>query len=470
MPSTAGVVASGYSDLGSTYDLLRSATLWLDADKSPIQGGYLYNLGTGGEVLNARFGSSTLSDTSDPLVIPYNGKGSLFTPAAPSALGNCAQIIKDAGLDSITNEVELVGRLSYDSSGGGLNWISKHNATCRSWLTNTGGIVFWTSDLLSNNFTVVFGQIPTQFSRFWLNGDIFWLKITRRGSDGRVQFFVSPDKDTEPLVTEWVTAGADQVNTRAIGVDASINNWYISTYDGFNEPFSGRVLRVIVRGTISGPAILDVDFSTLPVTSSHTTFTCSTGQTVNITRGASGRKTALVLRNTLIFGSDDYLEVADNDLLDFAVTDDFTVVGAVREWTNAGTLNRAIVAKQISAATGAGYHLYTGAASRTPGFSFRDSTTSVAKAGTTTPNDGSMFVAAAVVSRSLGVSVYTNTSATTLSAVTSVTGSSANSLPLRIGAYSDTTYSDFEFFGAAIFRRALSASEIAAIVSYYGAG
>ncbi len=83
---------------------------------------------------------------------------------------------------------------------------------------------------------------------------------------------------------------------------------------------------------------------------------------------------------------------------------------------------------------------------------------------------GSISVASNVIDRTAQTMVsYVNTTpggSTSTAAVTSL----ANSQPLRIGSGSTgSPFQDFELLGVAIFRRALSADEIASIANYYGA-
>ena len=54
-------------------------------------------------------------------------------------------------------------------------------------------------------------------------------------------------------------------------------------------------------------------------------------------------------------------------------------------------------------------------------------------------------------------------------ASSSAVDSVSNSLPLRVGRESDTatSYADMEFVAAAVFRRALTAGEIATLTTYF---
>ncbi|MCP4960920.1 MAG: hypothetical protein GY925_16845, partial [Actinomycetia bacterium] len=78
-------------------------------------------------------------------------------------------------------------------------------------------------------------------------------------------------------------------------------DFYIGTNNSGTAPLQGIIQRVIVRSTIGGAAILDVNLPVDIDTSSdpdagQTSFTCTTGQTVTVNRATSGLVTAIVTR------------------------------------------------------------------------------------------------------------------------------------------------------------------------------
>ena len=91
-----------------------------------------------------------------------------------------------------------------------------------------------------------------------------------------------------------------------------------------------------------------------------------------------------------------------------------------------------------------------------------------ALSGVATAGNLSAFTAVRNVTAD-NLTVYLNGTAGTPTADTT-TGSLSNALPLRIGARSGGgQIQDFEFVAAAVWRRALTANEIATIVARYGA-
>ena len=95
-----------------------------------------------------------------------------------------------------------------------------------------------------------------------------------------------------------------------------------------------RFYRAQVLDGIDGTTVLDVDTSVV-TSGSDTSFPALTGQTVTINRSTSGRKAVAVTHPLWLFGTDDYMEVADNDLIDFGASDSFTVLAVVRQWATA---------------------------------------------------------------------------------------------------------------------------------------
>lgn len=97
------------------------------------------------------------------------------------------------------------------------------------------------------------------------DGADMWLRVTRRASDGRIQFFTSSDPSNDPSVPTWTQLGSDR--TGAVGTlfdsPASI---LIGALNTSNSPvYNGKFYRAQYRDNIlnNGTGIvLDVDFTT----------------------------------------------------------------------------------------------------------------------------------------------------------------------------------------------------------------
>jgi hypothetical protein len=188
-----------------------------------------------------------------------------------------------------------------------------------------------------------------------------------------------------------------------------------------------------------------------------------------ITRSTSDRKSVAVVRPTFLFGGNDYMEVADNDLLDFGATDSFTLLVVNRQWgTPFGFAT--LAGKNSNISTVAGYRLYNQTTTTQVVGSITDGTTvAYSPAFSATPSAGQFVVQGVVLDRTIQkYNEVINGTVTASTGTTASVGSLANSMPFRIGALgSGGGNPDMEFFGAAVFRRALTATEIALINTHY---
>jgi hypothetical protein len=222
---------------------------------------------------------------------------------------------------------------------------------------------------------------------------------------------------------------------------------------------------------MDGTTLIDVDCATDITDAGATEFTATSGQTVTVNRAGSGYKTALVTRPIWLFGGGQYLQVADNDLLDFGADDDFTVMAVVREHAAIAASSQIITKWDTSGGTPA-WQLRNGAG--TPAGNVGG-----VLDGTSSPATGTTYLRAAgelatvVFLRDAAtntLSIGTNNS-TMDTASDTTTGTLANSRPVRIGAHtgdSPATFLSAEIIAAAVWRRVLTTDDIAAINNYYG--
>ena len=169
------------------------------------------------------------------------------------------------------------------------------------------------------------------------------------------------------------------------------------------------------------------------------------------------------MRPVLLFGTDDYLEVADSDLLDFGAGESATFLAVVRHW-NVATTNTAILDKRDGGTTGWDLQFRTGSTTRAlvnSGGTSANSSTAI--------TSGPLLTLTGIVNRTAQtVAALNGTTSGSTSSTTSV-GTLSNALPLRIGRLSGagSQYSDMELVAVAVFRRVLSTNEIATVVARY---
>jgi len=293
------------------------------------------------------------------------------------------------------------------------------------------------------------------------DGADLWIRVTLdvdNGAGGHdVKFYTSTDGKT------WSQLGATVTTAGTTSIDAGTATLNVGAEGAF--PIAAKVYRGQVLDGIDGTTVLDIDTSL--TAGSATSFTATTGQTVTIGRATSGRKTVNVVTPCWLFGTDDYMEVADNALLDFTPADSITVLAVIREWATPTSGGR-LVAKMDEAAP-SGWRLQNNSTNLAPiavvadGLDSANSGTSATfPAGAATVVGFALDRSTATVKPFVGSTINSGSSASAI-------GTLANSATLRIGRGSLTSiaYQNFELLAVAVFRRALSAEEIASLATYY---
>jgi hypothetical protein len=409
------------------------------------------NLGTGGSVLDAQFGSSPTSNTNEPLLLGHTGENHLYLPGVS---GNTASTPDAAALD-ISGDVEVVMRMAQDI------WTpTSGNPTPFAKGFGNGYYLFLSSTNIGFGIKIAGGAATfpqVAWSGRPANGVSVWVKATRVASTGVTTFYTAADSATEP--TAWTTIGT------TTGTSGNIENSPESLVIGRGTDTAGRYYRAIVRDGINGTTVFDADFTTGITSGAQTTFTATTGQTVTINRSTAGRKSVAVVRPVWLLGTDDFFEVADNALLDFGASDSFTVVAVVRQWATPTAAGRYA---NKGNATGARWALFGNTGQAVTGL-LNDGTNSANPSGPAM-TAGNLSVLAGVVNRTAATNTtYTNSVAGAPVSTSSV-GSVANAASFRVGSSSDgAVFQDFELLAVAVFRRALTAGELALIAAYYGA-
>jgi hypothetical protein len=424
------------------------------------------NLGTGGSVLDAQFGSSSGSNTNEPLALAHTDTNYLYLPGVS---GNYASVPDSAALD-ITGDIDIRVRVALDDwTPSAINVLAgKWNVTGnqRSYLfsveTNGTLALRWSADgsaQLSMSSTVATGvaDVAIKWARVTLDVD--------NGSGSRVgEFFLSDDGSTwTQLGTTVTTAGTTSIYSGTASVEIG------SASAGGANNAAGKFYRAQILNGIGGTTVLDADFTTGITSGGQTSFaeSSSNAATVTINRSTSGRKSVAVVRPVWLLGTDDFFEVADNDLLDFGATDSFTVVAVVRQWASL-TSAQTLIAKA------------TGVVAPAVGYAVaRDSSGyyGVIGDGVAAPFDypgvaanSNLNLIAAVRNVATDTITAYQSSSANAGATDTTTLTLANAQVMRIGRLSGASgnYADMELLAAMVFRRALSATELAAIATYYG--
>jgi hypothetical protein len=426
----------------------------------------IINLGTAGAALNGRNGSTASADSNDARLLVWPGDNAGNYVYLPGATFNSLSVPDEDALD-ITGDIDIRAYVALD------DWTPSATARIVNKRLNTAEISYaltvqtsgvlslsWSTDGTSGTVLFENSTVAPTVS----DGSALWIRTTLdvdNGSGGYdVKFYTSDDGST------WTQLGSTVTGGSTTSIYSGSEPVRVGMQGTNNFPLAAKVYRAQVFNGIDGTTVLDVDTSVIS-SGAATSFPALTGQTVTINRSASGRKSVAVVSPVWLFGTDDYMEVADNALLNFGASDDFTVLAVVRSWATPSS-NGTYIGKVD--ASGAGWRIRQSGT----GFSVTsintDGTNSTSATGPTI-SSGLLAAHAFVTDRSAQtLTTYTNGVGGTAVNV-SATTSMANTLPVRVGRFSGVGVQtlDGEVLAVAVYRRALTQAEIAQVTAYYQA-
>jgi hypothetical protein len=400
--------------------------------------------------------STTGVDTNDPLLLTHTGTNYLYLPGVS---GNGTSTASSAALQATSQVLDIQARVAMT------DWTpSADNAVVAksTWSAYSEYALFiGTSGAIGFNYTLTAtptlnASVGSSVATGFADGTTNWIRATRDPSTGDVTFYTAPDSSSVPgawtqLGTVVSTAaGNGWGDSRALTVGIDENN---------TRPLTGAVYRA--RVVKAGTTVFDADF-TANTNQSSFTESSSNAATVTINRSTSGRKAVMVTRPVWLFGTDDYMEVADNALLDFGASESYTIVGVMRAW-GAPSL-QTWLSKMGTGKFSYNAYLTSGMSS---GEIF-DGTFNPATNGTAfTAGTASLFsfqrdVVADKIIASVGSTLHTGATDTTTTTLEST-------FALNVGRRTASgNYFDGEIIAVAVFRSALTSTELGDIATYYG--
>ncbi len=442
--------------------LLQSATLWLNAAQSVAGEQSVVNQGTGGSSLDARYGSTTGVDTNDPLLLTHTGTNYLYLPGIN---GNFASAPDSAAL-SITGDIDVRVDVALGNYNPGFyqGLVAKYGVSGGYIveINNLGGLDFYYNAGLG-------GPQATAAELGLTNGVRYELRVTVDVDNGAGSKVIEVLKraggtnDAWTLCKSNTTAGtisiADTADALAIGADRS---------SGASSPAQGKFYRAQVYSGIGGTKVFDADFTTNTNQSSFTE-SSSNAATVTINRATSGRKSVMVTRPVWLFGTDDYMEIADNALLDLGGSNDLTAVVVTRRWASPN--NGRFLSKRDPTGGGDGWELWEN--STTNNFcAYLDSSGGASAFPTNveqTLTPGTLSLIGAIFDKTNSL-VKASIGSTISSGVSYPAGTTDTPVGLFIGRLSGATpnYLNGEIVAVAVFRSALTSTQLGQIATYYG--
>lgn len=218
---------------------------------------------------------------------------------------------------------------------------------------------------------------------------------------------------------------------------------------------------------LNGSAAVVASF-VAPSSGASTGGTDAYGVTWTINRATSGRKAVAVTAPVWLLGTDDYFEVADNALLDFGASDSFTALAVIRRPSFSGAYGSLFSKNNVDSETTAGWGFRRSGDSTGSAFGSLADGADLAQSSAITSVAGVAEVVGVVVDRSSQIVWGVQNGRTTSNSITAV-GDMSNANPFRIGRPGAGTayYFDTELAAVAVWRRALTADEIALVTAYY---
>lgn len=456
----SGIATNGGCD-GLLYapgvpSALADAVFWIDAADGQPTDQYARNRGTAGSILNAIYGANTTVGTDEPLLL--NGADRYLYTSAVS--GNNATAPNTAVLRCST-DFEIIFRVAADdwTPAATQALVSKFTVANQGYevFLNTAGTLALIMRIAAADVTATSTVAPTIS-----DGQAMWLRVTRVSSTGIVSFYTAPDQDNVP--TAWTLLGATVASTTG-AVTTGSTSFVVGERPDNTRSAAAKFWRVIIRNAVDAVNPVngaDFDFS---ANTSQSSFV-ATGGTVTINRSATGRKSVAYMGRPLwLFGTDDYMTVADNDNLDMVAASSFTVMAVLRPHNVAVGSAQVIVSKQNTLDGSAGWRLANGTAATTT-FAIYDTgavtTTGANKtASALAVVAGVRSVTADTLQAYLGGAASNATTDTT-------TATLANAIALRIGSTGGgASFLDAEVLAVMIWRRALTATEVSQVSAFY---
>lgn len=303
--ATGSLVQNLGIPIPNAENLLRQAAWWIDAGHSSSDTQFASNLGWGGNVLNARSGSSETSDSNDPTFLDYSGTSYIYLPGIA---GNFLSVPDSNELD-VTGNIDIQTELTLDtwvSAPAIQRLVGKHGAAGnRSYLLsiNTDGTLqfIWFEGITQK---LVTSTAPVSVP----DGNKMWIRVTldvdNNASGNDVIFYTSFDGQTwTQLGTTVTTSGVTSIASTTAPVEVGNNS-------SLSSPTAGKIHRVKILNGINGIPVLDIDTGFF-TSGTSTTFPALTGQTVTMNRSssASAKFATIVTAPCWLMGSNDYLEV-----------------------------------------------------------------------------------------------------------------------------------------------------------------
>lgn len=114
------------------------------------------------------------------------------------------------------------------------------------------------------------------------DGSVLWIRVTRRVSDGRVQFFTASGALTSPVAADFTQLGTDQTISSGAGIFDGTDQLAIGAQSGGGTPLAAKFYRAQLYNGIDGTLVFDADFTTKAFGANSFTESSTNAATVTI--------------------------------------------------------------------------------------------------------------------------------------------------------------------------------------------
>jgi hypothetical protein len=391
---------------------------------------------------NARLGSSVGADTNDPIRLTFSGEKYLYLPGVD---GNGALGPTIALADGIDYEIDLE--------------LANYTPAVTNTITNHRG-----STLIWRAYLSPAGDLL--FAPYNSSGSILATSVSVGALTGRQQFRFHANPATGEISIERKIDGTWSVIKQVTFSPWTMPSGTAPLSIGSNsashvgEVITGKIYSTTLRDGIDGPVVAKFDASRF--SEPYSTMTAETGEVWTINRSSTGLKAALVDRDMMLFGTGKYLEVPNHALLNFGAGQDFTVVVAGRHFTNSDGLNNALISKRSTnsgVAGTPGWMVFKASDGTNVGrMRIDDGITTIFRDQSITANGINSLIGGIRTPSQIELIMNGSSGGASSGTLNDLTNADA----LRIGRWSGagTAYGAFELFSAAIFREALTTSQL----------
>ena len=403
---------------------------------------------------------STSVDTNDPLLLTHDGENYVVADAtqySPLAVNGFSYPANTPIVDLQWRGLAVDGQQS-----AGMGWWGSTATRSVYVRQNSSGTLYanWSSDGVHSSGGEIQGAVAAPDS-----ADTFRVTIDATTTSTLVDFYYAFNGGP------WQLLESRSTTSTGAGIYAGGDRLTLGGIDAAAGYHIDRLYWAKALDGIDGTPFFEFNGSDI-VDSSATSFTATSGQTVDVLRGTSGRKTVLVTRPTWLFGTDDYMEVADNALLNFDADTDFTLLVLGRQWSNtAGTYHPWLTKKAgVGTASPAGWTIFGTASDQYSRFEVADGVTLQDSANILSPEGTEVMFVGVREGDDLTWRTFSDGLSTHESTVTSTAIDTTNSTALRVGGLDGIVggqATDAEIIVAAVWRRALTADEVDEINFYF---